>query len=118
MKTIALYIMSILYFAAGVMHFIRPRTYLKIMPGFLPFPLQLVYISGIVEILCGVLLLLPATRSFGAWLTILLLVAVLPANIQMAVNFYQKGNPYFWLTILRLPLQFILIWWAWLYTKA
>ncbi|TDE18236.1 DoxX family protein [Dyadobacter psychrotolerans] len=117
MKILSLYIMSFFYIAAGVMHFLKPKGYLKIMPGFLPFPLQLVYISGAVEILCGLLLLFPVTRSAGAWLTILLLIVILPANIQMAVNFYQKSNPYFWLTILRLPLQLVLIWWAWTYTK-
>ena len=118
MKVNALYLMSFLYIAAGILHFLRPKVYLKIMPRFLPFPLQLVFISGVVEIVCGMLLLFPVTRAAGAWLTILLLVAVLPANIQMAINFYQKSNPYFWLTILRLPLQFMLIWWAWLYTKV
>lgn len=118
MKIVALYFMAALYMVAGIMHFIRPKVYMAIIPDFLPYPLQLVYASGIVEILCSLLLLFPNTRSAGAWLTILLLIAVLPANIQMAVNFYKQANPDFWLTILRIPLQFVLIWWAWLYTKA
>lgn len=118
MKEIALYIMSLFYMVAGVMHFLRPRVYMKIMPSYLPFHLPLVYISGIFEILCGLLLLHPLTRTYGAWLTILLLIAIFPANIQMLVSFYQKQNPYLWLAIVRLPLQLMLIWWAWLYTRS
>lgn len=117
MKFFGLYIMSLLYVAAGILHFIRPKVYLKIMPTYLPYPLQLVYISGICEILFGLLLLFPVTRTAGAWLLVLLLIAVFPANIQMAVTFYQKNNPALWIAILRLPLQFVLIWWAWTYTK-
>jgi uncharacterized membrane protein len=117
MREIGLYIMSLFYIAAGVFHFVRPKVYLKIMPGYIPFPLELVYISGLSEILSGLLLLHPATRSIGAWLTIITLIVVFPANIQMMISFYQKHNPYLWLTILRLPLQFLLIYWAWIYTK-
>lgn len=115
---IALYFMSLFYILAGIMHFVRPRMYLKMMPPYLPFHPQLVYASGIMEIVAGLLLLYPATRAYGAWLTILILIIVFPANIQMAVNFYQKQHPYFWIAVLRLPLQLTLIWWAWLYTHS
>jgi len=46
-----------------------------------------------------------------------LLIAVFPANIKMCVDYYNGHKPYFWLTVLRLPLQLVLVWWAWLYTK-
>jgi uncharacterized membrane protein len=111
------YTMSLLYIAAGILHFVRPRIYLSIMPEYLPFPIQLIYISGLFEILSGLLLLFPSTRIPGAWLTIFTLIIVFPANIQMAVTFYKGSNPYLWVALLRLPLQFALIWWAWLYTK-
>jgi uncharacterized membrane protein len=117
MKEIALYVMSVFYVAAGIFHFVRPGMYMRIMPQYLPFHLPLVYISGIFEIVCGLLLLHPVSRPLGAWLTIATLIAILPANIQMLVDFYQKQNPYLWATILRIPLQFVLIWWAWLYTR-
>ncbi len=117
MREIALYIMSLFYIAAGVMHFVWPRIYLKMMPAYLLFHLPLVYISGIFEILSGLLLLHPFTRPYGAWLTIIVLIAVFPGNIQMFINFYQKQNQYLWIAALRLPLQLLLIWWAWLYTK-
>lgn len=116
MKNFALYIMALLYIGAGVMHFLRTDTFLKIMPPFLAFPLQLVYLSGLFEIIFGIMLFFPIVRPIAAWLIILLLIAVFPANIYMAVDFYKKQNPFLWLSLLRLPLQFLLIRWAWLYT--
>jgi uncharacterized membrane protein len=73
-------------------------------------------ISGACEIVFGLLLIPDTTRSIAAWLIIVLLIAIFPANIQMSINFKRKNNPYFWITIVRLPLQFLLIWWAWSYT--
>lgn len=102
---------------AGTIHFLKPYFFVKIMPSYIPFHLKLVYISGVVEILCGLLLLYPPTQSFGAYLSILLFIAVFPANIEMAKDFYLMHHKYFWLTILRLPLQFLLIWWAYQFTK-
>ena len=117
MKMILLYIMALLYTVAGIYHFVNPRMYLRIMPSYLPFHLPLVYISGICEIAFALLLIPESTRPVGAWLIIALLIVVFPANIQMAVNFYQKQNPSLWIAIARLPLQLVLIWWAWAYTK-
>lgn len=117
MKLILLYLMALLYVAAGVYHFVRPKFYMKIMPPWLPWHLELVYVSGAIEIILGLLLLPVATRSLAAWGIIILLIAVFPANIQMAINYWHKNNPYLWIAILRLPLQFLLIWWAWQYTK-
>ena len=117
MKMVLLYLMSILYIAAGVYHFVNPRLYLRIMPSYLPCHIPLIYISGICEIIFALLLLPEATRPAGAWLIILLLIAVFPANIQMAVTFWQKENTYLWAALVRLPLQIVLIWWAWTYTK-
>ena len=87
------------------------------MPNYLPFHLQLVYASGIVEILCGLLLLFPQTQTFGAYLSIILFIAVFPANIEMAKDFYLTHNKYLCLAILRLPLQLVLIWWAYQFRK-
>lgn len=117
MKILLLYVMAFVYVAAGIYHFINPKLYLKIMPPYISYHLQLVYISGVIEIILGILLLPESTRSVSAWLIMVLLIAVFPANIQMAVNFWQKNNPSLWIAILRLPLQPFLIWLAWLYTK-
>ena len=115
MKRFLLYLMAVLYIAAGVNHFWHTAMYQSIMPPYLPWPLQLVYISGVFEILFGLLLLPKPTRRLAAAGIIFLLVAVFPANVQMAVNYAREHNPHLWVAILRLPLQGVLVWWAWGY---
>lgn len=109
--------MPVLYILAGINHFWHGAGYRAMMPTWLPAHRLLVDISGICELICGCLLLFSKTRKAGAWLTVALLTAVFPANLQMAVNFYKEHNPYLWIAILRLPLQIPLIYWAWLYSK-
>lgn len=82
------------------------------MPPWMPYHLQLVYISGIAEIILGILVCFSTTRVFAAWGIIALLIAVFPANVQMMLNYQLQHHPYTWVTILRLPLQLVLIWWA------
>ena len=106
--------MATLYVVAGVNHFINPRMYLKIIPPYLPAPVALNYVAGAAEVILGIALLFPATRSWAAWGVIALLVAVFPANVYM----YQQqlsGIPA-WILLARLPLQLVLIAWAWWYT--
>lgn len=75
----------------------------------------MVLISGGFEILFGAGLLFEVTRSWSALGLIILLVAVFPANIYMAQRFKQKGHKYTWIAYARLPLQVVLIYWAYLY---
>jgi uncharacterized membrane protein len=117
MKKVSLYIMSVFYIGAGINHFLHEEMYMKIMPPWLPFPDALVYTSGVCETIFGMLLLFPRTRSFAAWCIILLLIFIFPANIQMMLNYMHESNPGLWATIVRLPLQIVLIWWAYLFTK-
>ncbi len=112
-----LILMSLLYVAAGISHYLNPERYIEIMPPWLPQPLFLVYMSGMFEFLLGILLMHRLTRQFAAWGIIILLIAVFPANIQMAINYGEINHPYLWLAVLRLPLQIFLIWWAWVYTQ-
>ncbi len=100
-----------LFVAAGVLHFTKTKSYLQIMPPYLPFPVELVYISGVFEILGGAGLLIPRYRRFAGYGLIALLIAVFPANIQMLVqNLQREGLTVFsWILILRLPLQIALI---------
>ena len=109
--------MIVFYLAAGANHFINPQFYLKIMPPWLAWHQQLVYLSGLLEILFALLLIFVPTRRIAAWGIIALLVAVFPANIQMMLDYWYEGNRWTWLTIVRLPIQFILIWWAYGFTK-
>jgi uncharacterized membrane protein len=117
MKKAGLYIMAALYVAAGINHFIHPEFYREIMPRWLPFHDELIFISGVFEILFALLLLLPVTRRTAAWGIIALLISVFPANIQMTLNYQQENNPGLWLAVLRLPVQILLIWWAYSFTK-
>jgi len=114
-----LWTMAALYVVAGLMHFAVPQFYVAIMPAQLPWHLFLVYLSGACEIGLGLLLLVPRWRPLAAWGVILLLVAVFPANVNMAVNRIYPGDmPHvspLWLW-LRLPLQGVLIAWAYAFT--
>ncbi|MFY1048136.1 DoxX family protein [Chryseobacterium sp. GP-SGM7] len=105
------FVLAFFLIVAGIFHFVKPEFFMKIMPDYIPLHLQMVYISGVVEILCGILLF-PETQKLGAYLCIALFIAVFPANIEMAKKFYLMHHKYFWLTVVRLPLQIVLIWWA------
>ena len=90
---------------------------MRIVPPVLPFPLFLVYLSGVFEIILGVTLLIPAFTRYAAWGLIALLIAVFPANIYMALNPQLFPDISLPLLYLRLPFQFVLIAWAyWLTT--
>lgn len=112
MLEISKYVYAALLIGAGIMHFIHPKFFLKIVPKYLPAPKTLVLVSGIVETICGILLVIPQTQNLGAYLTIALLIAVFPANIEMTRLYYVKKKRGLWITLLRLPLQILLIWWA------
>lgn len=115
MNTLSLYLQALLYIAAGTNHFINPRPYLAIMPPYIPAHSAMVVVSGVAEIVLGIGLLFPTTRSISAWGLILLLLAIFPANIFMAASNRFRNVPT-WLRWARLPLQGLLIWWAYRYT--
>ena len=115
LNTLSLYLQAVVYIAAGLNHFINPRMYLAIMPPYVPAHGLMVALSGVAEVALGVGLLFPATRSLSAWGLIVLLVAVFPANVYMATS-DQFGNIPAWLRWGRLPLQGLLIAWAYRYT--
>lgn len=71
---------------AGAMHFITPNAYLRVMPDYLPWHLELVYISGVFEVLGGVGLFVKQVRPLSGWGLVALLLAVWPANIYMATE--------------------------------
>ena len=109
--------MAAFYMLAGVNHFLHPLYYQAIMPPYLPSSLTLIYISGICEMLFGVLLIPKMTRRIAAQFIILLLIAVFPANVQMVINYVHAHDAQLWIAIVRLPIQLLLIGWAWIYTK-
>jgi len=111
-KSILIVISSIFYTIVGIKHFIEPDYFLSIIPPYLPFHIELVYISGFFEILFGLMILFPKYRYYGSIGLILLLIAVFPANIylaqskeaQEAIGASQQ------IAIWRLPIQGIFIW--------
>jgi len=111
----------IFYVAAGTNHFINPDFYIKIIPGYLPWPRVLNYLAGFCEVGLGLLLILPVTRRWAAWGIVLMLVAFLPVHINMAVNapLYlasAKVTPLLiWVRLLLV--QPLLILWASLFTR-
>lgn len=110
-KYILIIISSIFYVLVGIKHFIDPNFFLAIVPPYLPYHLELVYISGLFEILFGVMILFPKYRYWGSVGLILLLIAVFPANIylfqsvdaQKAIGATQE------IATWRLPVQGIFI---------
>jgi len=88
------YIVGFFFCWVGVTHFTNPEPFIGIMLPYLPWHLELVYISGFFEVLGGVGLLLERSRRVAAWGLLALLVAVYPANIHMLVNeIYLEGMP-------------------------
>ena len=119
MKEALRYLLALFMVFAGVMHFVRPKGFARIVPKWLPAPMALVYVSGFFEVLLGLGLLVPATQRLAAWGLVALYVAVFPANVNMAVNhigFGRDPGPR-WILWVRLPLQLVLIAWAWWYTR-
>jgi uncharacterized membrane protein len=113
--TVSLVLLAVLFCGAGIMHFVAPSAYARIVPPGLPAPALLVLVSGVAEIAGGVGLLIPATRVAAGWGLIALLVAVFPANVrmlQMAVESHASVLSQAVL-VLRLPLQPLLIYWVW-----
>ncbi len=116
-KTTLKYLLALAFVLAGANHFITTAFYLSIMPPVLPARLFLVYLSGVCEIALGILFMIPKYSRLAAWGLTALMIAVFPANIYMAMNanlFPQFSQTVIWL---RLPLQFVLIAWAFWYTR-
>ena len=98
------------------MHFVRPAFYVQIMPPYLPWHLELVYLSGFCEMALGVLLLVPRWSRLAAWGIFALLIAVFPANIYVYQHQEVLPAPP-WLHVLRLPLQGVFLLWAYWHTR-
>ena len=84
-KKITIYLMSIFYIHIGIKHFIDPYWFMKIMPPYLPYHLELVYLSGLFEILFGLLLLFKKTRYIASLGLISLLIAVFPSSVGLLI---------------------------------
>ena len=111
-KYILIIISSVFYVIVGIKHFIDPNYFLAIVPPYLPYHLELVYISGLFEVVFGLMILIPKYRYWGSIGLILLLVAVFPANIYLAQNTEAQEaiGATQDIATWRLPVQGIFIW--------
>ncbi len=102
--------LGIAFAAVGVSHFTNPELFLSIMPPYLPWHLELVYLSGVCEIVGGLWLFFPQTRRWAVWGLVALLIAVYPANIHMLVNevYLEDMRQEKWILWVRMPIQFLL----------
>lgn len=112
-----LYVMSAIYIVAGIMHFIKPKVYLRIMPRYLPFHKQLVFLSGIAEVALGIGLLFAPTRNIALYGIIAMLAVFLLVHFYMLSSEKAAAGFPKWVLILRLPLQFALMYWAFWHLK-
>ena len=121
LKYISIYIMSILYIYVGINHFIDTKSFLIIIPPYLQtIGLEIIYLSGIFEIILGILLIIPKYRKIASYGIILLLIAVYPANIYLAFNEEPQnlmGISSFMASWVRLPLQFVFLGLAYWHSK-
>lgn len=78
--------MSILYIIVGIKHFISPQYFISITPPFIPYAEEVVCLTGVIEILGGILILMEETRTYGARLLVFLLIVVFPANIYLYIS--------------------------------
>jgi uncharacterized membrane protein len=116
-KVIVRVLFAVFFVFAGVTHFTNRDFFTAIVPPYLPWPEMLVYVSGVAEIVLGVMLMVPATTRIAAWGLIGLLIAVFPANIHMAVNPQLYPDTPLAALLIRLPLQGVLIALAYWFTR-
>jgi uncharacterized membrane protein len=108
-------LLSVAMSVIGLLHFVAPEGFVRIVPQALPSPLALVYVSGFFEIAGGVGLLIPRVRRLAGLGLVLLYIAVFPANINMALHQIQPAGMTIPVALmwLRLPFQILFIVWAW-----
>ena len=101
---------------AGVTHFVAPDFYARVVPKWIGHEQAVVAWSGVAELLCGALVAIPRTRRLGAWASLVLLIVVYPANINMAIEAGKPHDPESWAAWIRLPLQLPM--WRWAYRNT
>jgi uncharacterized membrane protein len=98
------YFLVLIIGGSGILHFVVPQFYRRVVPHALGHEQEIVLLSGAAEIACAGMMLVPRTRRLGGWLTAALLLAVWPANVQQAID----GIPYAPTGPLSSP---ALLWW-------
>ena len=105
------WVVVLLFNVSGIVHLVNPAAFLWLMPPFLPFPVELVIISGVAELIAALLIV---TKSrLAPYAAVAVLLAVWPANWWFAIDALSSNPDLALISWLRLPLQLPLIWWAW-----
>ncbi|MBD1371434.1 DoxX family protein [Hazenella sp. IB182357] len=121
LKLLGLVLFSFFFFLAGVFHFIEVQGFANMIPDFIPFRVELVYMTGIIEFILAVFLLIPKTRETTGMITAIYLILIFPANIYAAVKGIpapgqeEANQTLLWVRLLFQPLM---IWWVWAVSKS
>ncbi|AFL81538.1 putative membrane protein [Aequorivita sublithincola DSM 14238] len=110
------YLMGVLYVLAGINHFRKPKLYERIIPPYIPAHSAMVMLSGFAEMILGFMIMNKNTQTEAAWGIIAMLIVFFTVHIYMLQNEKAAMKLPKWVLILRLPLQFGLMYWAYLYT--
>jgi len=119
LKAVLKYLLVFIFVAGGIFHFVIPETYFEMMPGYIPWPEFMVYLSGVTEIIAGFMLAVPKTQKWGAWFVIAHLAVFFTVHIYMIqeadTKFADVSAGFLWG---RIVVQFLAIALAYWYTKA
>jgi uncharacterized membrane protein len=107
--------LGILFVFTGVGHFIQTEAMAQMLPGFVPFRVPLVYLTGVLEFAIAAGFFVPATRRLAGWAAAAVLVLFFPANIYAAFAHVPMGG-HAWgpvYLLIRAPLQAAIVAWVW-----
>lgn len=106
---------TLVFLFTGAGHFIQSEPMATMMPPGTPFVMPLIYLTGVIEIVAAIAVLLPRIRRVVGWALIAMLIGFLPVNVYAAVNRVGMGG-HLWgpvYLLIRVPLQVVLGWWVW-----
>jgi uncharacterized membrane protein len=109
-RSVGSWVVITAFLLSGTLHLVNPSGFIFLMPPWLPEPILLIYLSGIAELLAAIGLLL--RMKWAPFFTVLVLLAVWPANWWFAIDALTSNPDIALIAWLRLPLQLPLIWWA------
>ena len=115
LKLVLIFLFGAFMIFGGINHFLKPAMYFPFFPDFLPKE-ALNYLTGIAEIIVGIGVFIPKYRTLAALGILIMMLAFLPLHIwdvfkeNPAIGSHQA-------TLVRLPIQFVFIAWAWFINK-
>ncbi|MFP5041153.1 hypothetical protein [Parasediminibacterium sp. JCM 36343] len=110
-KQASVFLFGIILIIGGIFHFLKPLVYFPFIPDFLPKYL-VNYLAGAVEIVLGIGVFVPKLASIAAYGIFLLMIAFLPLHMADVFKLHPAIGSHA-IALIRLPMQFLLIWWAW-----